>query len=376
MTPTERAQRVKAIGRELGFDDVGITPASRLPDGTFYREWLASGRAGGMRYLHRNVRVREDPGLLLSGSRSIICAALQYRREDPTPADPPTRSLSPPGAPLQGEPSAAVRESGTVPEAQGRVHGADTEGPGLFRAPQPPAWGKVARYARGTDYHTVIRRMLDRWIERLHAALPEVFEARAFVDTGPLLERQIAARAGLGWIGKNTLLLHPRRGSYFFLAEIVTTLELTPDQPITDHCGRCTRCLDACPTQALTAPYQMDASRCISYLTIENRAEIPEELHPSLGHWVYGCDVCQEVCPYNGKAPLATHPELSAAVTPAYVDLHWLDQLRSGDYRRLTKNSAAGRASRVMWRRNAQIALKNAVRAERAAPANAPLARP
>lgn len=373
MTPTERAQRVKAIGRELGFDDVGITSASRLPDGTFYREWLASGRAGGLRYLHRNVRVREDPSLLLSGARSIICAALHYRREDPPPAGRPAGSLSPPGAPSLVEPLAAVRESSPIPEAPDLLQGADTEAAGSFRVPQPRPWGKVARYARGTDYHTVIRRMLDRWIERLHAALPEVFEARAFVDTGPLLERQLAARAGLGWIGKNTLLLHPRRGSYFFLAEIVTTLELAPDEPVTDHCGRCTRCLDACPTRALTAPYQMDASRCISYLTIENRAEIPAELHSSMGDWVYGCDICQEVCPYNGKAPLATHPELAAVVTPAYVDLLSLVNLRSGEYRRLTRGSAARRASRTMWQRNACIALANARRAE---PANAPLARP
>jgi epoxyqueuosine reductase len=179
------------------------------------------------------------------------------------------------------------------------------------------------------------------------------------VDTGPLIERELAAAAEIGWIGKNTLVMHESLGSYLFLGEIVTTLDLAPDSPATDHCGTCTRCLEACPTQAFPAPYQMDASRCISYLTIEHRGEMPPDLGAKLEGWVYGCDVCQEVCPHNAKSPNSKNLELTSERIPAILPLAPLARLSSGDYKRLTKGTAAVRATRRMWHRNAAIALAN-----------------
>lgn len=225
------------------------------------------------------------------------------------------------------------------------------------------ATGRVAQYARGADYHVVLREMLHTLLERMRHEWPEEFGARVFVDTGPLIERELAASAGLGWIGKNTLLIHPRTGSYTFLGEICCTLDLAPDAPMTDHCGSCRRCLDACPTQAFIAPYQMDASRCISYLTIERKEEIPAEFRAAIGDHVYGCDICQEVCPHNAKAPLATHPQLTQPRIPGRLPLRGLLAMRAGAYRRLTRGTTARRASAAMWRRNAEIAMKNIERA-------------
>ncbi|MGE3180987.1 MAG: tRNA epoxyqueuosine(34) reductase QueG [Phycisphaerae bacterium] len=313
MTPRERAQIAKATAIEAGFSLAGVTSAEPLAGFEYYRDWLAAGRAGSMEYLRRNVHFRENPGQLLAGAQSILCVAMSYNREDVPPAE--------------------QQQSG--------------------------GFGKVARYARGHDYHSVLKRRLYRVIELLREQVPEPFEARPFVDTGPILERQLAARAGLGWIGKNTLLMNAKLGTYLFLGEIITTLVMEPDGAVADHCGTCTRCLDACPTKAFPAPYQMDASRCISYLTIEHREEIPQAFHKQIGEWVYGCDVCQEVCPHNTRAPRGNDEELLADTTPAYVPLPLLANLTSGDYRRLTKNSAARRATRQMWERNGEIVRGN-----------------
>jgi epoxyqueuosine reductase len=214
--------------------------------------------------------------------------------------------------------------------------------------------------------------MLEELLVRMRAEFEEPFEARCFVDTGPLIERELAAAAGIGWIGKNTLVMHERLGSYLFLGEIVTTLELAPDAPVTDHCGTCRRCLDACPTQAFPAPYEMDATRCISYLTIEHRGEIPDDLSPRIGDWVYGCDVCQEVCPHNAKTPLASDSELTADRIPARLTLATLTELTAGSYRRLTEGTAARRATRRMWQRNTAIALHNAAQSDEARGSQAP----
>ncbi|MDX2199463.1 MAG: tRNA epoxyqueuosine(34) reductase QueG [Phycisphaerae bacterium] len=311
MTALERAVWIKRLAIEAGFDECGISDASPLGQGEYYQTWIGAGRHGSMGYLERHAAMRENPALLLEGARSVVCVLLNYRREDAPPA----------------------------------------EGTG--------AWGRVARYARGVDYHIVVAAKLERMIARMRETADEPFAARRCVDTAPLLERQLAARAGLGWIGRNTLLLHPRLGSYTFLGEIVTTLEIAADAPISDHCGSCRACLDACPTAAFPAPYEMDASRCISYLTIEHRGEIAAELRAKMGDWVYGCDVCQEVCPFNRKPPLGSDPQLSALRAPAYLELRQLKELRAGEYRRLTRESAAKRASAAMWRRNAEIALAN-----------------
>lgn len=323
MSPSAKADLVKRIALAAGLDRAGIALARPIPRAAYYMSWLATGHGGSMSWLHRNVSLRLDPRQLLEGARSIICAALSYHR------------------PQEGGGTAVVPgDTPALPHASGPT-------------------GRIAQYTRGADYHVVMREMLTAVVHELRNQLVEPFEARIFVDTGPLLERELAAEAGLGWIGKNTLLLHEKLGSYLFLGEIVTTLELEPDAPLPDHCGSCTRCLEACPTQAFPAPYQMNASRCISYLTIEHRGIIPESLHAGIGEWVYGCDICQEVCPFNAKAPPATHPQILANRLPGRIDPQHLLEITPEDYRQLTRGTAAGRARRDMWRRNAAIVLGN-----------------
>lgn len=320
MTPAEKAAWIKSRAEQLGFDRAGITPADRLAQAGNYRAWLAAGYAGSMGYLHRNVSVREDPRELLPGARSILCVAANYRR----PAE----------------------EDGGEAE------------PG----------GRVAQYARGRDYHLVLRDRLNELVADARVELGEPFEARVCVDTAPLLERPLAAMAGLGWIGKHTLLLDSKLGSFLFLAEVVTTLDLPPDAPATDHCGTCTRCLDACPTKAFPAPYVLDATRCIAYLTIEHRGEIEPALARSMSDWVFGCDVCQDVCPFNRRAPESPWPEFRERRVPARLPLAQLVEMASGENRRMTAGSAAARASAAMWRRNARIALANST-SEKPSPA-------
>lgn len=270
-----------------------------------------------MAYLARHAALRENPAGLLAGARSVICAAASYH-----------------------QPERAERTDA------GKAHSG-------------PLLGRVARYVRGRDYHVVLRAQLERLVDGVRERVREPFEARVFVDTGPLLERELAALAGLGWIGKNTLLLNQRLGSYVLLGEVVTTLELEADAPQTDHCGSCTRCLDACPTNAFVAPYQMDASRCISYLTIERRGEIPAEFRAAIGDWVYGCDVCQEVCPFNADAEAGTDDALLKGGLPARLELERLRQLTAEEYEALVRGTAAERARKDMWRRNAEVAAGN-----------------
>ena len=322
MTPAAKAQLVKTLARDLGFDLVGLTHAAPLARAGYYRDWLAAGYAGTMAYLRRNVQIRTDPTRLLEGARAVICLGVNYRRAD-----------------------GYIRPSDAVALAP------DTAQP----------TGLVAQYARGRDYHVVLRQMLDQLATVLADRLRERFLWRAFVDTGPLLERELAAAAGLGWIGKNTCLLNHAVGSYIFLGELVTTLDLPADQPVADRCGTCTRCLRACPTGCIIGPRKLDASRCISYLTIEHRGLVKLEFHPAIGTRVFGCDVCQQVCPYNARAPVASHPDLVADVMPARLDLLPLLDLRSGPYRRLVAGSAARRAHRTTWQRNAAIAAGFAV---------------
>jgi epoxyqueuosine reductase len=269
-TPARLGEAVRARAGALGFDLVGITTAEPTGHLAFYRRWLEEDRQGEMGYLARPDAVarRGDLGRTLEGVRSVIVVGHEYYQPDP------------PGAPE--DPSRAV----------------------------------IARYARGRDYHKVVKKKLTalgKWLEEevraggaADASAPPV-AWRAYVDTGPLLERDLAWRAGLGWFGKNTMLIHPRKGSYFFLGVLLTNLELAPDEPFkADHCGSCRACLDACPTGALLgrdangAPV-MDATLCISYLTIEHKGAIPAALRPLIGNRVYGCDICQEVCPWNQR---------------------------------------------------------------------------
>lgn len=310
------AERVEALALSLGFDLAGIASAEPGPDTRFLREWLARGYGGQMAYLERGADRREDPRLVLEGARSAIAVGFVY--------DPGERP-SPPG----------------------------------------PAF-RVARYAGGDDYHDVL---LDR-LRALEAALGPLagrpVRTRGYVDTGPVLERPLAARAGLGWIGKNTLLIHPRLGSYLFLGVVLTDLPLAQGRREPDHCGSCRACLDACPTDAFPEPYVLDATRCIAYTTIELRGAIPGELREGQGDWGFGCDVCQEVCPWNGRSGRRTPPDplgLRARLSPrpewTSPTLAWLLELDEERWREATRGTALRRARYRGLLRNALVAAGN-----------------
>ena len=264
MTIGELTERLKVEAIRLGFDQVGIAPAVQPPGYPEFLEWLSAGNAAGMEYLHRQEPSRSHPEALLDGVRSVAMVSLVY----------------------------------------------GTNRRGAEAASDPPTAGKVARYARGADYHRVLWDKLGRLLDWLRNERPEA-RGRAVADTAPLLERDYARLAGLGWIGKNTMLLGRRLGSFTFLGALLTDVELAYDPPHTSqHCGTCTRCLDACPTDAFAAPHVLDSRRCISYWNIEHRGPIPDHAAGQLHGWVFGCDICQDVCPWNRKAPSGRDPEL------------------------------------------------------------------
>ena len=303
LTAAALTESVKALASELGFDLVAVGPAGPPEHGPALRRWVEAGHAATMGYLARRQEERLDPAHVLPGVRSVVCVALNY---------------------YQGE---AV----------------------------DPSWKPVARYAWGRDYHDVIAPRLDRLAEHLHRAAGA--RSRGYVDTGPVLERDLAARAGLGWIGKNTMLLHPRLGSWFFIGVVLTTAELAHDQPLADRCGSCRACLDACPTGAFVAPYVLDARRCVSYLTIEHRGDIEPERRAGMAGWEFGCDVCQDVCPWNGKAPVATVTEFQPkAPFPGAAAIAGMDD---ATLRRRFAGTALLRAKPSGLRRNALIFREN-----------------
>lgn len=299
-----KSATVKAEALALGFDLVGIAPAQPTHWAQAYRAWIDSGKHGAMSYLASQLEVRFDLRTKFPWARSVICVAMYYYNPEP-------------------------------------------------EAPPADDAGRIARYAWGRDYHKVIGNKLDK----LEARLIEKFgphESRSYTDTGPLLERELAALAGLGWIGKNTLLINSRNGSYCVLGEIVTELELVPDTPDSDHCGTCTRCIDACPTHAIE-PYSVDARACISYQTLENRGEIPQELHPAIAAagFVAGCDICQEVCPHNRRPRETTEPDFFPRST--HVSLPVIQGWSEQDWDIFTRGKAHRRAKFGMWQRNAAI---------------------
>jgi len=310
MTKAAIRRSINRLARELGFDRVGVAGPGPLERAGYLDEWLAHGRAGRMDYLHGQGEMRREPVRILPGARSVIVVTLNYNQSEPGPPDHRPR-------------------------------------------------GRIARYAWGRDYHRVIKKRLWKLVDRLRTEVEEPFQARVCVDTAPIVERELAARAGVGWIGKNTMLLNRQLGSYFYLGEIITTLDLPPDEPAADHCGSCTNCLEACPTGALTEPYRMDASRCISYLTIELREDIPERLQPLMGVWVFGCDICQEVCPFNRKAPYTADPDLAARPPAPRPLLSELAAWTRKDYEAILRGSAVRRADLAMLHRNARIAAAN-----------------
>lgn len=304
----------------LGFALAGSCAVQPSAQSKQYLAWLRQGKHGTMEYLARNTNLRADPAQLLPGARSAIMVADLYNQ--------------------RGKNIQSTNSSNAAPV------------------------GKIAKYARGRDYHKVMKKRLHTLCDQLRAEHPSA-EFRAFVDTAPLMEREVAQLAGLGWIGKHTLLIHPRLGSYFLLGGILTTLEIEKASTIvSDHCGTCTRCIDACPTQAIT-PHSVDASRCISYLTIENRAAIEPQFHEAIGDWLYGCDICQDVCPHNSpRAEGIPVGVMNSEYTPRRDSLPLLDVLGWTEDDRLQAfaGTAMTRATLAMMKRNAIIVAGNAIK--------------
>jgi epoxyqueuosine reductase len=301
--PATTLLRAQAFG--LGFDLAGIAALGRPSTTDAFDTWLANGYAGEMHYLERGAALRRDARRPEPGMRSAIVVAMNY--------------------------------GGTQ------------------------ASGPIARYARGDDYHTVMRGKLEELGRWMVAESGGTARTRAYVDTGPVLERDLARRAGLGWFGKNTNLINPRLGSFFFIGALFTDMALEADEPFeADHCGTCTRCLDACPTGAFTAPHTLDATRCISYLTIELKGEIPLDLRPAIGELLYGCDICQDVCPWNVRFSRdVSEPALRPHADRVHPDAARLLALTDDEWRARFGASAMSRARRRGLARNAAVALGN-----------------
>jgi epoxyqueuosine reductase len=301
-----RAEEVLQIAHECGFELAGVAPCDPPADFERYQEWVAQGMAGEMRYLtDRRAEMRRDVRNLLPSARSVICVGKLYNTPDP---------------------------------------------------PRQPGDARISRYAWGKDYHVTMRTALERMVAELSEI--ETFDWKICVDTAPLLERSFARQAGLGWIGKNTCLINEPLGSWFFLGEIVTSLDLEPASPPPDRCGSCTRCIEACPTDALVPDgngWTLDARRCISYLTIELRGSIPDELHAGMGDHIFGCDICQDVCPWNSRAPITDDPDFAGTAIP----IAELARLTPEEFRERFKGSPIARAKHEGLLRNAAIATSN-----------------
>lgn len=320
-TSASLTARIKDQAAGLGFARAGVTPAIAPPGADRFREWLAAGYAGEMLYLAERADAHVDPTRVLDGARSIVMLAYSYRTVEP--------------------------------------------------APVTPGQGRVARYAWGRDYHDIIRDKLHILADAIRAEHPSA-HARGVIDTAPLAEREFAQFAGLGWIGKNTLLLNRDLGSWFFLAAVLVDVELDYDLPhLTDHCGTCRACLDACPTQAFVAPYVLDARRCISYLTIEHRSPVDPLLREGQGEWLFGCDICQDVCPWNHKPTPREEVNLMPHEGMNPPDLLALFALDEAAFRNRFRGSPLWRPRRRGLLRNAAIVLGN----QRHAPAVASLIR-
>jgi len=319
-SPMSLKEAIVAEAHRLGFDLAGVTTPDPPPHLETFRSWLEAGRHGEMGYLAtgRSLERRADPRLILPECRSILVLGMRYHPPQPD---------GPPGSPLQG---------------------------------------RVAAYAAGRDYHVVIPARLERLVAFIERETGTPLVYRAYTDAGPLLERDLAQRAGLGWIGKNTCLIHPGTGSYFFLAELLLGIDLEPDQPfLEDRCGSCTRCLEACPTGCILPDRTLDAARCISYLTIELKGPIPPELRPQVGAWVFGCDVCQQVCPWNERFARAENlpealPEFAARPGMPANNLVEELSLSQEDFSRKFRGSPVKRAKRRGFLRNVAVALGNA----------------
>ena len=310
--PENASDLIRTWALEVGFDRVGVARLAPSSNSEAFRRWLERGDHAGMSYMSRRSEVRLDPRNVFPAARSAVCVALQY-------------------SPLLDNPAEAEAEEGDL-------------------------WPRVARYARGVDYHDLMRSRLETLAVRVREVFPEC-ATRPYVDTGPVLERELATRAGLGSFGKNTMLLNEESGSWLLLGELFLSLELEPDAAMADLCGSCTRCLEACPTGALPEAYRLNASRCISYWTIEYRGVVPMEIRSQLAGWVFGCDLCQEACPWNGGAVRADHPELRLPAPRAELDLSALLRLDREQYVERFRGSPMKRSKQEGLQRNAALAM-------------------
>jgi epoxyqueuosine reductase len=302
------ASSIKEYARSIGFTLVGIAPVQPSPESDFFKEWLSRGFAGSMQYLERGVVARMDPATLLPGIRSVIVCAVNYNTDRPGTTLDRTR-----------------------------------------------AW--ISRYAWGRDYHDTVKLKLDeisRWIE---AQVP--CQTRTYVDTGPVNERVFAKYAGIGWFGKNTCIIHQKAGSWLFLGCILTDLVLESDTPAADRCGSCTRCIDACPTNAIIEPYVLDSRKCISYTTIELRGEIPEADREGIGQHLYGCDICQDVCPWNRRAPVSLNEEFQPRDGLFWPEIEELLGKDEASWKELIRGTAMRRAKVKGLLRNLMVVAGN-----------------
>jgi len=314
-------QRLQAWGQELGFSQIGIAGIDLSTAEQGLLDWLAAGFHGGMGYMARHGLKRARPAELVPGTVSVISARMDY-------------------LPRGAAPDWRERETAALHE---------------------PGRAVVSVYARGRDYHKVLRSRLQRLAERLAAEVGPLGH-RVFTDSAPVLEVELATRAGLGWRGKHTLLLQREHGSMFFLGELFVDLELPPTEPVSGHCGTCSACLTACPTAAIVAPYRLDARRCISYLTIEHEGAIDEALRPAIGNRIYGCDDCQLACPWNRWAQRSPLPDFDERQGLGQATLRTLWAWDEAEFGRRTEGSAIRRIGWQRWRRNLAVALGNAWR--------------
>ncbi len=311
----ELSQQVKAWGRELGFDEVGISDTDLAIEETYLQQWLAQGRHGDTDYMARHGAKRSRPDELVPGTVRVISVRLNYVAPD-------------------------AKESWSVLEDANA--------------------GFISRYTLGRDYHKVMRHKLQKLADKITAEVDD-FSYRVFSDSAPVMEVALARKAGLGWRGKHTLLLSREAGSMFFLGELFTNLPLTTDGAVSEHCGTCSKCIDICPTRAITAPYQLDARRCISYLTIENKGSIPEEFREAMGNRIYGCDDCQLVCPWNKYAKLATEIDFNIRDQLDDVTLIELFSWTEEQFNERMEGSAIRRIGYQAWSRNIAVAMGNAL---------------
>lgn len=312
MSEVNLSKFIKEKALEIGFDLVGISPVDSFPENQFYREWLSRGFAGEMKYIEKEPEKRQNVKGVLPGAKSVISCGLNYNTDYPY----------------------------SVKENDGRK-------------------GWISRYAWGDDYHDVMKDKLLLLLNFIRRMSPEETKANIYVDTGPVLDRVYGKYSGMGWFGKNTCIINQKIGSWIFIGEIITDLELEYDGPVPDRCGTCTRCIDACPTGAILEPYVLDSRLCISYLTIELRERIPVELRDRMGNNVFGCDICQDVCPWNRKAKVTNEPSFQPRYGLYNPELSSLIRLGDEDFRRILKENPIKRARRKGFLRNILVAMGN-----------------